>query len=248
MKISVIIPTYNSALTIERAISSVLSQSLKVDEILVCDDGSTDNTKQLVESLNCDTLRWIDCGRNFGPAVPRNIGIVNSTYEWIAFLDSDDYWYNNKLEEQKEYLMASGSLAVCCNAHSNSNFQEYLSVSSGKLGISKLLYENNIITSSVLIRKDLLFSTNLFPISKRLIVGEDYVLWLRVLNFTNWGYISTPLLYYHDSPSTSIRKYSHSAFQSKLVVLYSSFLFTKFKLYYSFYILKFITNYILRRV
>src|SRR5262245_1813867 len=99
-KISVIIPTWNRAQSVKRAISSALRQTHPPHEILVCDDGSTDNTEEVVRAMGDSRVRWI-AGPHAGcPAVPRNRGIAASKGDWIAFLDSDDAWLPEKLEAQ----------------------------------------------------------------------------------------------------------------------------------------------------
>ena len=119
IKISVIIPTFNRANSyLLRAINSVLSQSYKPLEILICDDGSTDNTKAIIDSLDSNLVKYLYCGRNKRPSVPRNIGIKKAKGNWIAFLDSDDYWYENKLEVQVKILKKESTInAICSNAH-----------------------------------------------------------------------------------------------------------------------------------
>lgn len=95
MKISVIIPTYNRASFLEKCIKSVLNQTVSVDEIIVVDDGSVDNTSQIIKQFN---IKYI-YQNNQGVSKARNTGIINAQNEWIAFLDSDDIWHNNKIEK-----------------------------------------------------------------------------------------------------------------------------------------------------
>lgn len=83
-----------------KAVTSALNQSYSVHEILICDDGSTDNSKELISNLNNPKIKWIDSGKNGRPAIPRNIGIKNAEGNWIAFLDNDDEWLPYKLEKQ----------------------------------------------------------------------------------------------------------------------------------------------------
>jgi GT2 family glycosyltransferase len=103
IKITVIIPVFNRAHTIKRAIDSVLSQSHMPEEIIVVDDGSTDNTKKILEGYG-DKIICIHLSRNSGPSRARNEGIKHARSNWIAFLDSDDCWGKNKLGNQLAYL------------------------------------------------------------------------------------------------------------------------------------------------
>ena len=105
-KISVVIPTYNRAQTIMRAINSVLSQTLPAFEILVVDDGSSDGTKELLQAhgfFNKKTKaleKKYLVQENSGVSSARNLGIKNANGDFIAFLDSDDAWSKRKLERQ----------------------------------------------------------------------------------------------------------------------------------------------------
>jgi glycosyltransferase involved in cell wall biosynthesis len=104
MKLSVIIPTYNGARTIRRAIESIINQTIKIKtEILICDDCSTDNTIEICQQYSeCKIFRNIE--HSGGPNKGRNIGIKNATGDIISFLDQDDTWFPNKLEIQLKEL------------------------------------------------------------------------------------------------------------------------------------------------
>ncbi|MEW8584550.1 MAG: glycosyltransferase family A protein, partial [Candidatus Thiodiazotropha sp.] len=102
MSVSVVIPTHNRAHTLPRALDSVLAQSHQPLEIIVVDDGSDDETAELMEDHYgcCDYLRQA----NQGVSSARNLGIEKARGEWIALLDSDDRWLPNKLQLQLEAL------------------------------------------------------------------------------------------------------------------------------------------------
>lgn len=101
--ISVIIPTYNRGNTIIRSVNSVLEQTWKDLEIIIIDDASMDNTKELISQIEDKRVRYIALKDNKGPANARNVGVKEARGEWIAFQDSDDCWYRDKLEKQMEY-------------------------------------------------------------------------------------------------------------------------------------------------
>lgn len=101
ISISVIIPTYNRANTILRAVDSVLNQSFKNVELIVIDDGSTDNTLDLLAEYKLKVLSQ----NNLGVSSARNLGVKHASYDWIAFLDSDDQWHRDKLAEQVKFLL-----------------------------------------------------------------------------------------------------------------------------------------------
>ena len=105
--VSIIIPTYNREKVIGRAIQSVLQQTYEYYEILVIDDASTDCTQEVVEQIADDRIRYICLEQNKGAAHARNVGICESRYDYIAFLDSDDEWLPAKLELQMRKMLKS---------------------------------------------------------------------------------------------------------------------------------------------
>ena len=103
MEVSVVIPTYNRASQVMRAIESVLAQTYKDYEIIVVDDGSTDQTRKLLDPYS-GCIRYV-YQANAGPAAARNTGITRAEGEWLAFLDSDDIWLPHKLETQLSHCI-----------------------------------------------------------------------------------------------------------------------------------------------
>ncbi len=110
--ISVIIPTFNREKFLESTIESVFNQSYKNIELIVVDDGSTDNTEQIINSMDNNSILYIKLNKNMGCSFARNIGFHSSKGEYIAFLDSDDKWVSNKLEEQLEVFKLSKDIGV----------------------------------------------------------------------------------------------------------------------------------------
>jgi glycosyltransferase involved in cell wall biosynthesis len=113
-KISVVIPTYNRAHCIIRALDSVLAQSVSPHEIIIIDDASSDNTPAVLAPYN-GHIRYIRHETNAGASVARNHGIAAANGEWIAFLDSDDAWRPEKLERQFAFMAQYGSNICCTN-------------------------------------------------------------------------------------------------------------------------------------
>src|ERR1019366_10028396 len=102
-KVSVVIPTYNRAAAVPRAIESVLAQTVTGLEVIVVDDGSSDGTGQILGEMFGDRIRYY-AQANHGVSVARNKGVEEARGEWIAFLDSDDLWEKEKLEWQFKAL------------------------------------------------------------------------------------------------------------------------------------------------
>ncbi len=111
MSVSVVIPAYNAALYIHKALESVLAQTSPVDEILVIDDGSKDNTRQVVEGY-APRVRLIT-QENAGPSPARNLGVASSSSTFIAFLDADDAWAPTKIERQLAAFAAAPDAVLC---------------------------------------------------------------------------------------------------------------------------------------
>jgi glycosyltransferase involved in cell wall biosynthesis len=113
--VSVIIPTYNRANLLGKAIQSVLDQTYQNFELIIVDDGSTDNTKELVEKFNDKRIIYTKLRENSGSSViPRNIAMKVSKGKYIALLDSDDYWFDSlKLQKQVDFLEANSDYSVC---------------------------------------------------------------------------------------------------------------------------------------
>ena len=109
-KVSVIIPTYNREATLERAVKSVLSQTHKNLELIIIDDGSTDNTHTIIKKYS-KKLRFFS-QLHGGVSAARNLGLEKSEGTWVAFLDSDDYWLPEKLEVQLKFLREHPQIMV----------------------------------------------------------------------------------------------------------------------------------------
>ena len=114
MNVSVVVPAYNAARFVRRAIDSALRQSLPPQEVVVVDDGSQDDTADVVRAYG-PPVRCVSQA-NAGASIARNVGIEQSKGDWIALLDADDEWLPHKLERQAEVLRAHPDLAWCgCN-------------------------------------------------------------------------------------------------------------------------------------
>ncbi len=217
--VSVIIPTWNRQKQVVRAIKSTLNQSYNYIEILVCDDGSTDNTKEVITEMSKKDkrIKWIPGEHTGLPAIPRNRGIKHSSGEWIAFLDSDDYWDKTKIYKQLKRLKEKKLLASCTNGYKDKDIF-YKNIKKEEFTFEDLIKNNNVIASSTLINKELLIKTGKFPIDKELKAIEDYQFWLRISSFTNFAYVDEPLIYYNNNVKTSIRKNSLPYLRQKQII------------------------------
>lgn len=112
--VSVVIPTYNRALTIKRSVCSVLNQTHSDLEVIVVDDCSTDNTEEIVKSIKDKRVSYIKIEKNRGANYCRNMGITMAKGEYIAFQDSDDEWLPEKLEKQLKYMKETSADFCFC--------------------------------------------------------------------------------------------------------------------------------------
>ena len=179
--VSVIMPSYNSEKYISETLKSVRAQSFPDWELLILDDASTDDTVKLARSYEAidSRIRLYKNSRNMGVANSRNRGISLAKGEWIAFLDSDDIWHEDKLEIQLKRASQTGAKIIYT---SYAMFGEGMSDSvpyyvPAEIDYEGMLRENVMGCSTVLACRDLLrenpFSTNIYH--------EDYALWLRLL-------------------------------------------------------------------
>jgi glycosyltransferase involved in cell wall biosynthesis len=190
---SVIIATFNRADMLKVALDSLVSQTYKNFEVLVCDDGSTDNTAAVVEGYKQKldlTHIWEE---NWGgPARPRNNGIKASKGDWICFLDSDDLWYPEKLERCSLYLENNNLIYHDLDIYSAKHNGPKGTVGSWSLKndvfIDLMVRGNAINNSSVIVKKELLLKVNCFSEEKELVFVEDYDCWLKISLLDNKFY------------------------------------------------------------
>jgi glycosyltransferase involved in cell wall biosynthesis len=211
-KVSVVIPVFNGAATIRRAIDSVLAQDFTDLEIIVIDDGSTDETPSILKEYgkHIKAIRQL----NQGVGAARNSGIVAAQGEFVAFLDSDDEWYPHKLRKQVALMEENPSVGL---VSSSAKYVDELNVVQqvgsvdlkGRL-TDVLLFKNVIVTSSVLVRRSCLESTR--PYFRQHLSGggagvEDWELWLRLSARCEFIISAEPLVVYFRSKDSYYRKH-----------------------------------------
>jgi glycosyltransferase involved in cell wall biosynthesis len=181
-EVSVIIPTFNRAQKVSRAISSALSQTFNDFEIIVIDDGSVDETSDVLAGFR-DRITLISHSENLGVSAARNSGIKASQSPFIAFLDSDDYWLPEKLDAQVRYFMENPEAVACQpeeiwvrNGARVNPWKKHIKPSGDIFEQSLKLCV--VSPSAVMVRRELLDEVGLFD--EDFPVCEDYDLWLRI--------------------------------------------------------------------
>ena len=212
--VSIVIPTYNHAPMLQRALATVVDQTYQNWNAIVVNNFSTDNTLEVVAAFNDPRIQCVNFRNNGVIGASRNEGIALATGKYVAFLDSDDTWFTTKLEKCVE-ILESGSDLVC--------HAEYWIDESGKSRLvaygpseaathHNLIYKGNrISTSATVVRTALLKEVHGFDVSPELISTEDYDLWIRLAAKSDkFAFISEPLGEYHrhdNNVSANIEKH-----------------------------------------
>jgi len=196
--ISVVIPTYNHAHYLVDAVNSALAQSYPYVEILVVDDGSTDNTEEVMRQYG-NRVRYIQ-QQNRGLSGARNSGILAAQGEYIALLDADDFWQVNYLQHVHGALATDSTLGA---VYTGMCFVDAAGKAQAQPGVAtvpadqlydRLLDGEFFAPSAVLIRRRVLADVGLFDLDLR--ASEDWEIWLRVARAYRFGGIDQPLLNY----------------------------------------------------
>jgi glycosyltransferase involved in cell wall biosynthesis len=181
--VSVVIPCFNSELTIERAINSVFCQLVRPKEIVIVDDCSSDNTLQVLQSIklsNPEIINIIKIEKNCGAASARNIGWNVASQLYIAFLDADDSWHPEKLKIQYNYMLNNPEITLCgtkCAISTNENTKDSFrfNLRIKKITSLSMLFKNPFNTPTVMVKRDIAFR---FNEGQRF--AEDILLWLQI--------------------------------------------------------------------
>jgi len=201
--VSVIIPTYNRAHLIGRSIQSVLNQTYQDFEIIVVDDGSTDNTEDIIKKFQKkdERIKYIKNEKNKGGSAARNTGIKAARGKYIAFLDSDDEWMKRKLEKQVrniEKSTISASISYCGFIRSTKEgFQFFCPAKRGNLYYLQLYKAYISPTSAVMVKRKCFDFVGFFD--ETLPARQDYDMWLRLSKRYLFDYISEPLVKIYDN-------------------------------------------------
>lgn len=201
--VSVIVPCFRCAETIERAVHSIARQDLRPAEVILVDDGSGDGTlqklRELKDSFEAGWIKLIALPENQGPSVARNAGWNAATQPYVAFLDADDSWHPSKIAVQYTWMAAHPD--VCLTGHLQVRRSTACPPSpeqpeATKISGSRMLIRNKCLMSSVMLQRSLPYR---FAEDKHR--SEDYHLWLTILLKGHAAFfINSPLAYYHKAP------------------------------------------------
>ncbi len=212
-KVSVIIPTYNRQDKLLKSINSVLEQTYSNIELIIVDDASTDNTRELVESIKDDRVRYICLSQNMGAAGARNEGVKAATSNVIAFHDSDDVWRPDKLEKQMDYLKKNPEYVMVYCAYQYHKEDMTLRMPPEKCEGTEgcifpwLLIRNTIGTPTVVMKKDVFMELGGFNSNLRCL--EDWEFAVRLSEKHSIGYVDEILMDAHFSGGSVSSQTAH---------------------------------------
>ncbi len=239
--VSIVMPAYNAGKTIRKSVESIIAQTVTDWELIVIDDGSTDDTAAILTELSGldSRIRFLQNNNNSGASYTRNRAVALAQGEWIAFLDSDDLWNPEKLEKQLALSQLYTDMVVCYTASSfiddEGNPYGYIMPAIERLNYKTLLRKNLMSCSSVMIRTSVMKGIEM-PNDK---MHEDYFVWLTVLRKYGVAYgINEPLLIYRvckNSKSSNRFKSAKMLFNSYRAVGYSSIVAFVYVLRYTFH-------------
>jgi glycosyltransferase involved in cell wall biosynthesis len=196
LPITAIIPTFNRPTLCAKALASIYQQSQPPAQVIVVDDGSTEELSEVRDILTLNNGLYL-CQKNKGVSAARNLGVEHATQDWVSFLDSDDLWLPTKLEKQFALHQAHAALLIShtaelwINKGIRINQRKHHSPAEG-FCFERCLEICCISASAVLINKDLFLSAGGFDVN--LPVCEDYDLWIRLALNHEVGLISEPLV------------------------------------------------------
>lgn len=197
-KVSAIITTCNRIEYLKRAINSVYNQTYSNIEIIVVDDGSTDETKKFCKKEKRIKYIYIPKNEHKNGNYARNLGIKNSSGEFIAFLDDDDEWMSTKIEKQMQLILKNKEISLVYTKMkyevNNGEYYYYDKISPIKNYAKECFYSMIALTSSILVRKDALYSIGLFD--ENLNYWQDTELMIRICQKYKVSCIDEPLVLY----------------------------------------------------
>lgn len=200
LPVTVVVPAYNAAATLPRALASVFAQARLPAEIIVVDDASSDRTWDVLQQLCAEhpepPIKTLRLKRNGGVAGARNAGWALASQEYIAFLDADDAWHPRKLELQYRWMTDHPDVALCGHRCEIAGSPEEINLRNDEIparffGLGSFLVTNRISTPTVMLQRKL---DERFTEGKR--HSEDYLLWMQIVAARGpAGFIDLPLAF-----------------------------------------------------
>lgn len=220
--VSIILPTYNCAGFLPDSLGSILSQTFGSYEIIVVDDGSTDNTKEVLDPF-MEKIRYIGLKQNKGLPIARNVGIQSALGSYIAFIDADDLWLPEKLQTDIECFRMYPEVGMVYSKHINVDEKGKIinrgtrrRLPSGNIFIQLFSDQNFVTTSTVVVKKDVFETTGLFD--EQFFNCQDWDMWLRIAFYFKVAGINKFLVKYRHNPNSLSKNYLRVLKHQKMVI------------------------------
>lgn len=210
--VSVIVPTYNRAAIVPRALQSIINQTYQNLEVIVVDDASSDNTQEVITGFHDPRIRYLRHDRNRGGSVARNTGIHAAHGEYLAFLDSDDEWLSEKLAIQIAEMLKTKALFCYCQSYRQQPDGSYVVMPREPFSVGSLLAylsgsDSGIGTPAVVVQRG---AAVLFDETLSIYQDWDWILQFRRKTTTDqWVFIPKPLCYFHTDVHVRTQTYQH---------------------------------------
>lgn len=205
--VSIIMPSFNTAQHISCAIQSVLDQTYKSFELIIVDDGSTDHSKEIIQSFDDTRIVFIALEKNQGPQYVRNLALSKAKGEYIAFLDSDDFWEKDKLEKQIDFMEKTNTPLSYTPYFT---IRENMSARGGGYYPRQELSYKDLLLSCDIGNSTAIYDAKLLGKVENGKLRHDYELWLKILKK---GHIARCAF---DKPLATIRLRSRSDTANKI--------------------------------
>ena len=212
--ITVLIPAYNAMRTIGRALASVWHQNYPEMEVIVVDDGSTDETGDEIRKIRSCNLRLIQLGKNRGVSAAMNAGILEARTDYVAFLDADDEWLDNKLLTQVPILESHPEMSfIACGGESVNlegqvfrTFGLELPPYSPREFWRALLFKSYVAKPTVIARRAKLLEAGGFVEAFK--ISEDQDMWIKLALNGEVGFVPQVLVRVHDTPDSLTKRHA----------------------------------------
>lgn len=242
--ISIVVPTFNSEIYIKKCVKTILNQSYKNFEIIIVDNNSCDNTIKIINSFNSKKIKILNVINHGNISISRNLGIKYAKGNWIAFLDSDDFWENRKLEivctKFRDYDLIFHDMKILQKNKIVKNFN-YLTSKFDIKGFSMIeklcINGNPILNSSVIVKKSILEKVSFLSLDQPSFIN-DFHTWLKISLISNKFYFEKKKLgtylihdlnyshniknsYYYLKCVTQFKKYLSQKAKNKIIGYYN---------------------------
>ena len=193
--VSIIMPSYNAGKYIEASINSVLNQTYKDWELIIIDDCSSDNTLEVIKTFTDSRIRLLQNERNSGAAISRNYGLREAKGKWIAFLDADDTWKEEKLAtqikcmEENNWAFSFHDYRICINGE----LLPYVCTAPNKVNRRKMYDYCYFSTNTVMYDRDIVGLIQIADLKK----NNDYAMWLQAIERADAFRIPRCMAYYN---------------------------------------------------